>query len=208
MTTGIMDFWLNQSAACIWGAGLIFGLSHTLLAGQTCRAWAARHRVNATAYRLAYSLLATLLTGLWLWLAHALPDHVLYALEGDAAVPLYAAQAIGLGIILLSLRAFDAAIFLGLKPMPAGGESFVESGIYRHMRHPMYTGFMLLLLASPVHSVNSLHLSLAISAYFIIGSFFEERRMLASHPDYDGYRRRVPAFIPIGPLFHRPGTSQ
>ncbi len=196
-------FWTHPSARYIWAAGLLFGLSHSLLATQTFRQYAPRLGLTPTSYRLYYSLLATLLTALWLWMVHTLPDAPLYALEGSAAIPLFAMQAIGIGIILLSFRAFDAAIFLGLKDMPATGEPFVEQGIYRYLRHPMYTGFMLLLLASPVHSMNSLHLSLAISVYFIIGSLFEEHRMQLLHPGYNEYRRCVPAFLPHIPLFRR-----
>lgn len=208
MATDITNVFLNHSAACIWGAGILFGVSHTLLAGHACRARAAACGIGPTTYRLLYSLLAALLTGLWLWLAHALPDAPIYSFSGSVAVPFYALQTAGLVIILLSLRAFDAAIFLGLKTMPESGEAFVEHGIYRHMRHPMYTGFMLLLLASPVHSVNSLHFCLAVSVYFIIGSHFEERRMLGRHPAYAEYRRRVPAFVPRMGLFRPPGAAQ
>jgi len=196
-------FWTYPSAPYIWAAGLLFGVSHSLLATQMCRQYAARLGIRATSYRLYYSLLATLLTALWLWMVHALPDAPLYALEGGTRIAFFAMQAIGIGIILLSFRAFNAAIFLGLKNMPETGEPFVEKGIYRHMRHPMYSGFMLLLLASPVQSMNSLHLSLAVCAYFIIGSLFEEHRMQLLHPSYDKYRRCVPAFFPRIPLFQR-----
>jgi len=73
---------------------------------------------------------------------------------------------------------------------------FAEHGIYRHMRHPMYSGVMLALLASPVHTVNSLNLFAVIATYFIIGSKFEERRMLVTYPQYAEYQQRVAAFIP------------
>ncbi|MDQ6966207.1 MAG: NnrU family protein [Mariprofundaceae bacterium] len=199
---------MSSSITIIWMTALLFGLSHSLLAANACRAWAARRGVTPTAYRLLYSVLATILTALWLWLIHSLPDAPLYVFQGLSALPFYAIQIIGLTIILLSFRAFDAAVFLGLKPMPVSGEPFVESGIYRYIRHPMYTGFMALLLASPVHSMNSLHFSLAVSAYFIIGSIFEERRMQGEHPDYAVYRKRVAAFLPIRALFHRRAASQ
>lgn len=199
---------MTVSAAIIWLSALLFGLCHTLLAEHACRAWAAARGIGPTRYRLLYSVLASLLTALWLWLIHSLPDTPLYAISGISAVPFYGMQVTGLVLIILSFRAFDAAAFIGLKPLPAGGDPFVETGIYRHMRHPMYSGFMLLLLANPVHTANSLHFTLAVSAYFIIGSIFEERRMLEAHPDYSAYRRRVSAFLPIGPFFRRHPDSQ
>ena len=93
-------------------------------------------------------------------------------------------------------QAFDMRIFLGLASMPAAGEPFLERGIYRHLRHPMYTGVLLVLLASPAQSVNSLSLTAAVALYFIVGAGLEERRLAADHPEYADYRRRVPAFWP------------
>ena len=95
--------------------------------------------------------------------------------------------------------------------MPPGGEPFSEKGIYRHLRHPMYAGVMLVLLASPQQSVNSLSLTLAVCLYFIVGCRFEERRMLAAHPQYADYCRRTPRFVPyqgIRALFAAGGGSQ
>jgi len=53
-----------------------------------------------------------------------------------------------------------------------------------------------MILAMPEQTWNGLHFSLVICAYFIIGSRFEERRMLREHPDYADYRQRVGAFTP------------
>jgi len=201
----MIEYFTHPAALWIWLSALAFGLSHSLLTEPVCRRFSG---LSATSYRLSYSLLATALTGLWLWLVHALPDAPLFHVSGIASLPFYALQIIGLGVILLSLRAFDAGIFLGFKPIPESGEGFVENGIYRHMRHPMYSGFMLLLLASPVQSMNSLHLSLAVCAYFLIGSRNEERRMLAIEPTYAAYLRRVPAFVPGASLFRRASSPQ
>lgn len=198
----------TPSAAAIWAAGLAFGLLHTITAGKYCRDLATRLGIAPHRYRLLYSLAASILTAAWLWLVHALPDAPLYHVDWPAAAPLLAMQLAGLVIILCSMRAFDAGIFLGLKAMPAGIEPFHETGIYRHIRHPMYSGFMLLMLASPVHSVNSLHFALAVCAYFVIGSRFEEARMLAAHPAYADYVRRVPAFVPRVALLRHHGAAQ
>jgi len=99
-------------------------------------------------------------------------------------------------MLMLSLLPMDGAAFLGLRPFPNEGESFVEQGIYRYLRHPMYSGLMLLLLASPWQSQVSLNFALAISLYLVIGARLEERRMELLHPEYKDYRRRIPPFLP------------
>jgi len=185
----------------VWLFTLLFALAHSGLAvpavGRRIRAltgW------SAARWRLVYSLIALVTTALWLAAVHALPDAPLYALHGAAFWACVGLQAAGAGVVWAAFREFDARVFLGLAPMPANGEPFHERGIYRHIRHPMYSGVMLMLLASPVQSVNSLHLALAASLYFIVGARLEEARMLAAHPEYADYRARVPAFVPRIPI--------
>ena len=189
----------------------MFALVHSLTAADFCKRRASAAGVAAHHYRLFYSLLALLLSVSWFALAHALPDAPLFTLRGAPEWIARALQITGLVILLQSFRAFDAGIFLGFRPMPEDGEPFSAQGIYRHLRHPMYSGVMLLLLASPRQSVNSLNLALVVSLYFIIGARFEEKRMLAMHPSYADYCRRTPRFIPwraIGALFAHDRRSQ
>jgi len=109
---------------------------------------------------------------------------------------LVSAQILGLAVALAAFLPIDGLVFLGLRKAKEGREPFLVNGIYRHLRHPMYTGAMLVLLAMPEQTWNGLHFSLVICLYFIIGSRFEEARMLREHPDYAGYRQRVAAFVP------------
>ncbi len=159
-------------------------------------------------YRLLYSILALLLTLLWILYIHFLPDGPLYHIAGGLSWLMVAAQMTGLLITLISLKSFDAGEFLGFKQDQGEPEPFHEQGIYRHIRHPMYTGIMLALLASPVQTINSLNLAVCISLYFMIGSRFEERRMIQLHPEYLDYIQRVPGFLPWRALFHRARRSQ
>jgi len=187
----------------IWLTGGLFGLLHSLMAANPVKAALYERGIGIQAYRLTYSLLAIVLTGAWLVFVHLLPDVPLYRLEGWQNWLMLGLQITGLIIAVFSFRAFDAGMFLGFKTMPEDGEPFHEQGVYRLIRHPMYSGVMLALLASPVQTLNSFNLTLVICLYFIIGSRFEERRMLAEHPQYADYRRRVRAFIPRLGAFHR-----
>lgn len=187
---------LAASAVWIWLSGLAFAVIHSGTAAPACKRWLKRCGIGAQRYRLIYSVVSVVLTGAWLAFVHALPDAPLYRIGGVAMGAMVTLQLVGLGIALASFTAFDARMFLGLAAMPESGEPFHERGIYRHIRHPMYSGTMLALWASPVQSVNSINLFACISLYFIIGSRLEEARMLAAHPAYADYRRRVGAFIP------------
>jgi len=180
----------------IWLAGLMFAVLHSVFAMQRCKNIFYRIGLNAKTYRMIYTLISTTLTILWLGFAHLLPDSDVYRVHGWLYVLMTAVQLAGLVIIILSLRAINVSAFLGFSRYQEVQDEFTEYGIYRYVRHPMYSGIMLALLASSVQTVNSLNLFAVITLYFIIGSILEEKRMLAIHPQYADYQRRVPAFIP------------
>lgn len=198
---------MNSSIAAVWISGLIFALIHSFMAGRRCKRWFEELGLDPHQYRMGYSFLSLLLTAMWFWFLFHLPDQPFYEIKGFLQWLLRGVQITGVVTVGLSLSHIDALAFLGLRPFPDHIEPFRESGIYRYMRHPMYSGFMLMLLASPVQSINSLNLALFVSLYFVVGAILEERRMLQLHPQYADYKKRVPAFIPWRTLFGRPRRS-
>lgn len=184
------------STGLIWLSGLIFAVSHSLLASAICKQWAYGHGLPEPRYRLLYSVVAVLVTGAWVFFVHQLPDTPLYQTDGLLWWLLVSIQVLGLIVALAAFQPIDGLVFLGLRKAKEGREAFIVGGIYRYLRHPMYAGAMLVLLAMPNQSWNGLHFALVICLYFIIGSRYEEARMLAEHPDYIVYRNRIPAFIP------------
>jgi protein-S-isoprenylcysteine O-methyltransferase Ste14 len=183
----------------IWISGLLFAAVHSGLAGLPCKSWFYKRGVTPRVYRLAYVIFSVVATAAWLIFIHRLPDHNLYSIDTPWKYPLYLVQILGLWVILLSFRPIDTAAFLGLRPFRQDIEDFVVKGIYRHVRHPMYSGFMLIMFAMPAQSANSLALYAFVAAYFIAGSRFEEARLIRTYPEYADYRKRVPAFIPHPP---------
>jgi len=188
---------VSSTPLLIWLYTLAFAAVHSLLASQAVKEYVYQFGLQTHHYRLLYSLLGVLTTFVWLYWIGTLPDTLLYTVqEGGLQYGLYTLQALGLYIVLAALKPIDGAVFLGLKKAEQQTDPFIEQGVFKYIRHPMYTGFMLFLLAKPEHTMVSLHFALAVSVYFIVGSKFEERRMLAEHPDYADYQQKVGAFIP------------
>ncbi|PCI41693.1 MAG: hypothetical protein COB41_10340 [Proteobacteria bacterium] len=185
-----------ESAIWIWLSGLLFAVSHSLVASLGCKQWAYAHGLQEPRYRLLYSIIALLATGVWVFFVHQLEDAPLYQTDGLLWVVMVGVQVVGLIVALAAFQPIDGLVFLGLRKAKVGTDPFIISGIYRWVRHPMYTGAMLILLAMPEQSWNGLMFSLVLCVYFVIGSHFEEQRMLAEHSEYASYQRSVPAFIP------------
>jgi protein-S-isoprenylcysteine O-methyltransferase Ste14 len=191
-------------------AVIAFGVIHSLLAGNTARA-AFRRRFGDRAYeglyRLLYNVTAVITTAPLPLLLLIVPGRVLWRIEGAAALPLLALQAVGIGGFLVALLQVDQGRFLGLsqlraylrgEPLPLPPEPLQQSGMYRLVRHPLYLFSLLVMWPMPFMTDTLLAFNIAATAYFIIGSRLEEKRLLAAFGQaYADYRQRVPWLVPF-----------
>jgi protein-S-isoprenylcysteine O-methyltransferase Ste14 len=98
-----------------------------------------------------------------------------------------------LGIGLLNLGRSATPL-----PTPVSGGELRSGGLYRHVRHPIYTGVIALAVGSAVPS-GSLAVAVATLALVIglaIKARWEERRLGARYPGYAAYAAGTPRFIP------------
>ena len=82
-----------------------------------------------------------------------------------------------------------------------GTGEFFAGGLYAHVRHPRYSGmFCAVIGAALLSGTDFMWITIAIwfpFALIVIG--LEERELMARFgPAYEAYRKRVPAFIPLG----------
>ena len=81
-------------------------------------------------------------------------------------------------------------------------------GLYRHVRHPLYSAGFVFLWLTPVMTSTLLALFACLSLYLYIGSVFEEQRLVAEFgPAYQDYRRRVPRLVPRLPPLRSDGRD-
>jgi protein-S-isoprenylcysteine O-methyltransferase Ste14 len=110
------------------------------------------------------------------------------------AVPLTAGAVLWAVSLILMIAAF---VSLGrsyhITPSPHGRAELVTSGVYRRLRHPMYTagvgmcaGFFLLRPTLPVAV-----LSLALILFFLFKVVPAEKLLLARYPEYREYKAKT-----------------
>jgi protein-S-isoprenylcysteine O-methyltransferase Ste14 len=125
--------------------------------------------------------------------------------HGPSAI--WALTAAGLALVVYSTILTNHFELFGLrKPVlallgrPYQPIPFVEAGLYSYVRHPMMTGFMIWMWATPTMSVGHAILAAGMTVYILVGMAFEERAIGAQYADY---KRRVGAFMPKAACLRR-----
>jgi protein-S-isoprenylcysteine O-methyltransferase Ste14 len=182
---------------------LVYGLVHSLLASLKAKALARRWfgPSGARWFRLVYNLVASLTLLPVLALPVLLPDKVLYRIPLPWLSLTLALQAAAVLGALIGLRHTGAGEFLGLRQLQAPGEAspprLVTRGLYRYVRHPLYTAGLVFIWLMPLMSCNLLALNIGLSLYIWIGALVEERKLLHEYGEaYAEYQRRTPMLIP------------
>jgi protein-S-isoprenylcysteine O-methyltransferase Ste14 len=83
---------------------------------------------------------------------------------------------------------------------PKKSKRVISTGLYAYVRHPMYAGAALLLIATPLAlgSWSGIPVGLVLCAVVVVRLFDEERRLAADLPGYEEYCRNVPYRIVPG----------
>jgi protein-S-isoprenylcysteine O-methyltransferase Ste14 len=193
-----LSFWLILLAA------LIYGLLHSLLASLTTKAYARRWLGGNTNrwFRLAYNFIAVVTLLPILILPILLPDREIYIIHFPWVILSLAFQLSAAITLFVGLKQTGVSTFIGLRqaflPEDTTPPRLVTGGLYRYVRHPLYTAGLVILWLLPMLTWNLLALNIGLTAYILAGAHFEERKLLGEFGDaYAEYRNRTPMLIPF-----------
>jgi len=183
-------------AVAVWG--LVHSLLASLLAKDTFRVWLGKGFMRV--YRLAYNAFSVISFAPILWWTATLPNAPLYQVPAPWSYVMWTGQGLSALMLLVGVLQTDTLSFVGLSQLFEEKEkpsSLVTRGLYRYMRHPLYTAGLLFLWLTPSVSINSLTLYIASTLYILAGIYFEERKLLREFgAAYAEYRRSAPMLIP------------
>jgi protein-S-isoprenylcysteine O-methyltransferase Ste14 len=102
------------------------------------------------------------------------------------------------GLVLIFVAAIGLGTSLTATPVPKQDAVFRSGGLYRIVRHPIYTGVLAYVVGSAIVSRSywKLAVCLLIVLFFNVKARWEEAQLRAAFPEYDEYAHRTPRFFP------------
>ncbi|MFY0599584.1 MAG: isoprenylcysteine carboxylmethyltransferase family protein [Cyclobacteriaceae bacterium] len=152
---------------------------------------------SAKHYRLLYSIISTLGLILLVYLMALVDPHYFYAPTDSVRYVGMVLSSWGVILIIGSFRNISTKSFLGLKEEKEN--RLVRTGLHSRMRHPIYTGTILLLVGMfvAVPSATVLVSTATIFLYLPIGIYLEEKKLIEEFgDDYLKYKREVKSLFP------------
>lgn len=183
----------------------LFAIQHSFMARQDFKRWWTKivpEPIERSTYVLLSSAALTLLFVFW----RPMPS-VIWSVGGLWALALWGLSGLGWATALYATFLIDHFDLFGLKQVGAfrdgrapASSGFREPSLYKVVRHPLYTGFLLAFWAAPLMTLGHLIFAIIITVYIVVAVQFEERDLVDAFGDtYRDYRRRVSMLVPWFP---------
>lgn len=194
---------MNLSSLVLIIAIMVWGFVHSLLATVATKAHV-RQLLGPGVdrwYRLAYNLIGILTFLPILGLLALYPGETLYVIPTPWSYLTLAGQLLAIVALLIGLLQTGVWSFLGFEQLMVKSTDstprMVTSGLYRWVRHPLYTAGLVFIWLTPLMTVNLLVLNLGLTIYLVVGALYEERKLVREYGNqYLRYQEQVPMLVP------------
>ncbi len=180
----------------------VFAVQHSVMARPAFKRWFTRivpHAIERSTFVLLASAALVLVFAQWRPLVEPV-----WLVDGPLATALTIGALVGWGIVLVSTFMLDHFELFGLKQVfnaarkhAPGSPEFRTPLLYRHVRHPIYLGFLIAFWCTPAMTLGHLLFAVGTTGYIFIGIWFEERDLVAQFGRrYRDYRNQVGMLLP------------
>lgn len=188
----------------------LYGFIHSVVASEKVKVFFRKIFGNLIAfYRIGYNIFA--LAGLYLiWDLAPHPSLQIYKLPPPYDYLVLIPQLIALAGIIWCAKYICVREFLGLNQIDRylrneySDNELDENytlrieGPYKYSRHPIYFFSIIILMFRAEMDLFYLTMFISFTAYFYIGSYYEEKKMVRLFgDDYTNYQEKVPRIFPI-----------
>ena len=179
----------------LWG---IYFFLHSYMASVSVK----KRIINAfgstqKSYRLAYNVFNIITLILLIFLLLKTPSSLFY--KGNPVLELIGILVLLLGvlIIVLAVKNYDLPAFFGFRNET--NMALQVKGIHKYVRHPLYSGTLLLFLGICIAwpEIKNWILFLLMFIYILVGIKLEEKKLVTTFGDeYRSYQKKVKQLIP------------
>jgi methanethiol S-methyltransferase len=184
------------------GLLMLFALQHSVMARPAFKRMLTRV-VPVSAERSTYVLASSLALLFLFWQWRPLGGNLWNVQNDFGKAMLYGGYAFGWALVLFAtfvINHFDLfgmrQVWLHLQGKAQSDLKFTTPLLYRIVRHPLYVGWIIVFWSTPAMTVTHLLFALATTTYIMVAIQFEERDLIAKHPEYAAYRAQVPMIVP------------
>jgi methanethiol S-methyltransferase len=181
----------------------LFAVQHSVMARPFFKRWFTRV-VPESAERSTYVLFSSLALIAMFMLWQPLGGVVWAVQDASIRGAIWGAFAFGWVLVLVAtflINHFDLfglrQVWLQLRAKPYTHLPFRTPALYRHVRHPLYVGWLFVFWSTPTMTLSHLVFAIATTAYILVAVRFEERDLVAHFgSSYSEYQKHVPMLVP------------
>lgn len=179
----------------------LWGVVHSILASHFAKDMIQGFlgQAGMRLYRLGYNIFSVISFAPVLYLVATLEDQPLYQVPAPWSYLMLGVQALSVLLLGIAFLQTDSLSFIGLRQLFEEEKpgQLVTRGLYKLVRHPLYTFSLFFIWFTPTMSLNSLVFYLGVTVYVLVGAYFEERKLLRDFGEaYAGYKLKTPFLIP------------